>query len=112
MRIPPGVILDDALFRYLRASGLLGRISAVTPFVARLETPVPALRQEAANPNVVHFGGYRQLAIRRANDERLEVGYVHARRADMVDAAWMHPSARPLRGIEDIDAVRRAIHQR
>ena len=92
---------DNALLRFLKAHGILRRAAKGRPFLAAVGAPAFSCRS-AAGTNVITLGGYYQLAVRRPESGVLEVGLLHGRRPDMLDAAFVEPGARPLQGYDDI----------
>jgi len=107
---PADVSQDAALLRFLKAHGLLRRVASGRPFVAALGAPAAARPRREGN--VVHLGGYCRLAIRRRSDGVLEIGVLHGRRPDLVDAAFADESARALGGWADLRAACRDLAQR
>lgn len=95
---------DERLGRFLRVHRLLRRVHSGRRFVARVGAPAAAVRTRIGT-NVIQLGGYYQLAVRRRDGDALEVGVLHGRRPDLVDAAFVEESARPLLSIEDVHAA-------
>ncbi len=93
MSLPANMTTDSALEHFLRAHGVLRRLSAGKPFVATLGAPAMA---RVAAGKVIYLGGYYQLAIRGDGEHRLEIGFVCSRRPDMGDWSFIADSARPL----------------
>jgi hypothetical protein len=102
MGLPAYVRQDDALSHFLRAHGVLRRLAAGRPFLARIGAPAMA---KSVSGKVIFLSGYYQLAIRTGSNEGLEVGLLCSRRPDMKDASFMAGNARPLNSVADVQDV-------